>query len=64
MNTQFSELNNEELQNLDGGVITLTVLGVTLTGAKAVAAIAAGVTAVGGAAGLGPGDNEERKVEG
>ena len=53
MNTQFSELNNEELQNLDGGVITLTVLGVTLTGAKAVAAIAAGVTAVGGAAGLG-----------
>ena len=46
-------LNYDELQEVEGGVITLTIFGVTLVGAKAIAAIAGGVTAVGGAAGLG-----------
>lgn len=46
-------LSYNELQNIDGGIISLTIFGVTLVGAKAVAAIAGGVAAVGGVAGLG-----------
>ncbi len=49
----LENLNYDELQEVEGGVITLTIFGVTLVGAKAIAAIAGGVTAVGGAAGLG-----------
>ena len=49
----MNELNYNELLEIDGGVISITILGVTLVGAKAVAAIAGGVAVVGGAAGLG-----------
>lgn len=49
----MQELNYNELQNIDGGVISLTIFGVTLVGAKAVAAITGGVVVVGGVAGLG-----------
>lgn len=49
----LENLNYDEIQEIEGGSITLTIFGVTLVGAKAVAAIAGGVAAVGGAAGLG-----------
>lgn len=46
-------MNYDELQTVEGGSISLTIFGVTLVGWKAVAAIAGGVTLVGGSAGLG-----------
>lgn len=49
----MNKLNYNELQNIDGGIISITILGVTLVGAKAVAAIAGGVAVCGGVAGLG-----------
>lgn len=49
----MKKLNYDELQTIDGGVITLTIFGVTLVGAKAVAALAGGAAALSGIAGLG-----------
>lgn len=49
----MENLNYNELQLIDGGVITLTIFGVTLVGAKAVAAIAGGTILVGGVAATG-----------
>ena len=49
----MNSLNYDELQEVNGGSITLTVFGVTLVGAKAVAALAGGALVVGGSAGLG-----------
>lgn len=48
-NDMFIELNNEEMMDLDGGLI---VLGITITTALVVKAVAATVV-VGGAAALG-----------
>ena len=50
MSNSFQELTANELENIDGGSISLTVLGVTLTGWKAVVAIGTTVTALGGVA--------------
>ena len=47
------ELSNKELFDIEGGVISITIFGVTYFGAKAVAIIAAGGTALLSAAGLG-----------
>lgn len=46
----MEKLNYNELMEIDGGVITLTIFGVTLVGAKAVAAIVGGTLVVGGVA--------------
>jgi len=50
--TNFRNLTDAEMLEVDGGIM-ITVLGITLTGAKAVAAIAGGTAVVGGAFGAG-----------
>lgn len=45
-------LNENDLNEINGGVITLTICGVVFVGWKAVALIAAGITTLGGAAAL------------
>ena len=49
----LENLTYDELQEIDGGLITITILGETLTGGKGVTAIVGGVTVIGGVAGLG-----------
>ena len=46
----MEKLNYNELMEIDGGIITLTIFGISLVGAKAVIAIAGGALVVGGAA--------------
>ena len=50
---QFQELSFQELEEVQGGVITLTIGTVVLVGWKAVAAYGAAATLEGGTLGLG-----------
>ena len=50
---QFQELSFQELEEVQGGVITLTIGTVVLVGWKAVAAYGAAATVAGGTLGLG-----------
>lgn len=50
--TNYAAISDDELQNINGG-LALTIMGVTFVGWKAAALIAAGITTLGGAAGLG-----------
>jgi lactobin A/cerein 7B family class IIb bacteriocin len=52
MGNYFYELDQQELQDVSGG-LAITILGVTYVGVKAAGIIAGGVAAVGGVAGLG-----------
>ena len=50
---QFQELSFQELEEVQGGVITLTIGTVVLVGWKAVAAYGAAASVAGGTLGLG-----------
>ena len=52
-NIMFSSINEEQLMDINGGVISITIAGVVFVGWKAIAIIAAGITTLAGAAGLG-----------
>lgn len=52
MENNFLTLNSHELEDINGG-IAIEICGVVFIGWKAVALIAAGVTTLAGAAGLG-----------
>ncbi len=43
----FSELNEMDYENVNGGVFTITILGVAYTGAKAYAIVTGGVGLIG-----------------
>ncbi len=52
-NNYFSALDENQLTDINGGVISITICGVVFAGWKAIAIIAAGVTTLAGACGLG-----------
>ena len=52
-NNNFIEIDENQLMDVNGGVISITICGVVFVGWKAIAIIGAGITTLAGAIGLG-----------